>query len=189
MAPALLHDDVPVWVVLGHAENLHMVRTPAQYTKDSRIWSPLRDGLVKPDHPLMPHIAWQPMCAHAEGDEHERLRGVIDFAVSTIDFRSLRRHINRCTQRLVNRFCEVGEAEVVGQYAEHLPMAVMCHILGMPDEYNDRMVESARDMIRGTETAIASNAYVMDALSGSPRAAGWNSRTTSPAISSPTRPD
>ncbi|MFC9853737.1 cytochrome P450 [Streptomyces prasinus] len=164
VAPALLHDDVPVWVVLGHAENLHMVRTPAQYTRDSRIWSPLRDGLVKPDHPLMPHIAWQPMCAHAEGDEHKRLRGAIDFAMSTIDFRSLRRHINRCTQRLVNRFCEAGEAEVVSQYAEHLPMAVMCHILGMPDEYNDRMVESARDMIRGTETAIASNAYVMDAL-------------------------
>ncbi|MFE7813602.1 cytochrome P450 [Streptomyces sp. NPDC057433] len=164
VAPALLHDDVPVWVVLGHTENLHMVRTPAQYTRDSRIWSPLRDGLVKPDHPLMPHIAWQPMCAHAEGDEHQRLRGAIDFALSTVDFRSLRRHINRCTQRLVNRFCEVGEAEVVSQYAEHLPMAVMCHILGMPDEYNDRMVESARDMLRGTETAIASNAYVMDAL-------------------------
>ncbi|GAA4946045.1 hypothetical protein GCM10023238_10490 [Streptomyces heliomycini] len=43
-------------------------------------------------------------------------------------------------------------------------MAVMCHVLGMPDEYGDRIVEAARDMIRGTETAIASNAYVMEAL-------------------------
>ncbi|CAM5743922.1 Cytochrome P450 OS=Streptomyces alboniger OX=132473 GN=CP975_06295 PE=3 SV=1 [Streptomyces alboniger] len=43
-------------------------------------------------------------------------------------------------------------------------MAVMCEILGMPDEYNDRIVQAARDMLRGTVTAIASNAYIMDAL-------------------------
>ncbi|MFI9820290.1 cytochrome P450 [Streptomyces sp. NPDC052013] len=164
VAPVLLHDDVPVWVVLGHAENLHMVSTPAVFCRDSRIWTPLREGMVKPDHPLMPHIAWQPMCSHAEGEEHTRLRGAIDSAVATLNFRTLRRHINRSTQRIVNTFCEVGEAELVGQYAEHLPMAVMCQILGMPDEYNDRIVQAARDMLRGTETAIASNAYIMDAL-------------------------
>lgn len=164
VAPVLIHDDVPMWVVLGHAESQQLVRTPAQYCKDSRIWSPLAEGLVKPDHPLMPHIAWQPMCAHAEGDEHLRLRGAIDAAVAATDFRGLRRHVNRSVQRVVNRFCEAGEADLVGQYAEHLPMAVMCHVLGMPDEYNDRIVEAARDMLRGTETAIASNAYIMGAL-------------------------
>ncbi len=41
VAPALLHDDVPIWVVLGHGENLHMVRSPAQFTRDSRVWAPL----------------------------------------------------------------------------------------------------------------------------------------------------
>ncbi|MET9732331.1 cytochrome P450 [Streptomyces sp. NPDC006458] len=164
VAPALLHEDVPVWVVLGHAENLHMVRTPSQYTRDSRIWTPLLEGMVKPDHPLMPHIAWQPICSHAEGDEHLRLRGAVTGAMSTIDHRGLRRHINRYTQRLVNGFCEEGSADLVGQFAEHLPMAVMCEVLGMPEEYNDRLVHSARDALKGTETAIASNAYVMDAL-------------------------
>ncbi|MFF8637692.1 cytochrome P450 [Streptomyces pilosus] len=164
VAPVLVHDDVPMWVVLGHAESQQLVRTPAQFCKDSRIWSALEEGLVKPDHPLMPHIAWQPMCAHAEGDEHKRLRGAIDAAVASTDFRGLRRHVNRSVQRVVNRFCEAGEADLVGQYAEHLPMAVMCHVLGMPDEYNDRIVEAARDMLRGTETAIASNAYIMGAL-------------------------
>ncbi|GGV62339.1 cytochrome P450 [Streptomyces griseoloalbus] len=164
VAPALLHDDVPVWVVLGHAESQQMLRTPGQYGRDTRIWSPLREGMVKPDHPLMPHIAWQPICAFAEGDEHKRLRGAIDAAVATIDFRTLRRHINRSVQRVVNGFCEDGEADLVGQYAEHLPMAVMCQILGMPDEYNDRIVEAARDMIKGTETAIASNAYIVEIL-------------------------
>ncbi|MFE7445899.1 cytochrome P450 [Streptomyces chartreusis] len=164
VAPALLHQDVPVWVVLGHAENLHMVSTPSQYCRDSRLWSALQDGMVKPDHPLMPVFAWQPVCSHAEGDEHLRLRGAVTGAMSTIDHRGIRRHINRATQQLVNKFCEEGRADLVSQFAEHLPMAVMCEILGMPDEYNDRLVQAARDLPKGTETSIASNAYVMDVL-------------------------
>ncbi|MEU1042066.1 cytochrome P450 [Streptomyces sp. NPDC005551] len=164
VAPALLHNDVPVWVVLGHTENLHMVRTPSQYARDSRLWTAVQDGTAGPDHPLAPHITWQPICSHAEGDEHLRLRGAVTGAMSTIDHRGIRRHINRFTQVLVNRFCERGTAELVGQFAEHLPMAVMCEILGMPEEYNDRIVQAARDMLRGTETAIASQAYVLDAL-------------------------
>ncbi|WP_405446317.1 cytochrome P450 [Streptomyces achromogenes] len=165
VAPVLLHDDVPMWVVLGHAENLQLVRSPSQYTRDSRIWTPLKDGRVKPDHPLMPHIAWQPICSHAEGAEHERLRDAVTAAMATIDHRSVRRHIGRHTQALVNGFCERGRADLVSQFAEHLPMAVMCEILGMPEEYNDRMVQAARDALKGTETAIQSHTYVMDALS------------------------
>ncbi|MFI1002128.1 cytochrome P450 [Streptomyces galbus] len=165
VAPVLLHDDVPMWVVLGHAENLHMVRTPSQFTRDSRVWTPLAEGMVRPDHPLMPHIAWQPICSHAEGEEHKRLRGAVKAALATIDHRSLRRHIYRATQRLVNDFCEDGHADLVGQFSEHLPMAVICQVLGMPEEYDDRMVHAARDALKGTETALASHAYVMDALS------------------------
>ncbi|ARP69396.1 cytochrome P450 [Streptomyces pluripotens] len=165
VAPVLLHDDVPMWVVLGHAENLQLVRTPSQYTRDSRIWTPLQEGMVKPDHPLMPHIAWQPICSHAEGDEHQRLRAAVTAAMATIDHRSVRRHIGRYTQGLVNDFCGRGRADLVSQFAEHLPMAVMCEILGMSEEYNDRMVHAARDALKGTETAIQSHTYVMDALS------------------------
>ncbi|MFI8231686.1 cytochrome P450 [Streptomyces sp. NPDC085900] len=164
VAPALLHEDVPIWVVLGHSENLHMVRTSSQFCRDPRQWSALQDGTIKPDHPLMPHIAWQPICCHAEGDEHLRLRGAVTGAMSTIDHRGIRRYINRATQQLVNKFCGEGRADLVSQFAEYLPMAVMCEILGMPEEYNDQIVQAARDMLKGTETAIASNAYIMDAL-------------------------
>lgn len=164
VAPALLHDDVPIWVVLGHSENLHMVRNPSQFCRNTRLWSALQDGTVKPDNPLMPHFAWQPICSHAEGDEHLRLRGAVTGAMSTIDHRGIRRYINRATQQLVNKFCGQGRADLVGQFAEHLPMVVMCEILGMPEEYNDQIVQAARDMPKGSETAIASNAYLMDVL-------------------------
>ncbi|GHJ38768.1 cytochrome P450 [Streptomyces sp. TS71-3] len=164
VAPVLLHDGLPVWAVLGHTENLHMVRTPSHFTRDTRQWRAVQDGTAGPGHPLAPVFTWQPICAFAEGDEHRRLRGAVTSAMARIDHRGVRRYINRYSQRLVNDFCETGTADLVGQFAEHLPMMVMCQILGMPEEYDERMVQAARDMIKGTETAIASNEYVMAAL-------------------------
>ncbi|MFI6349399.1 cytochrome P450 [Streptomyces sp. NPDC050560] len=164
VAPVLLHQDVPAWVVLGHSENLHMVRTPSHFTRDSRYWSAIQDGTAGPTHPLAPVFTWQPMCTFAEGAEHKRLRGAVTSAIGGIDGRGVRRCIARSSQELVNAVCQIGTAELVGQFAEHLPMMVLCEILGMPEEYSERMVGAARDMIKGTETAIASNEYVMQAL-------------------------
>lgn len=121
---------------------------PTHFSRDSRLWKAVQDGTAGPDHPLAPHIAWQPICSHAEGDEHLRLRGAVIGAMSTINHRTIRRHINRATQLLVNRFCEKGRADLVSQFAEHLPMAVLCEILGMPDEYDDRLVQATRDLLR-----------------------------------------
>ncbi|MFH8612796.1 cytochrome P450 [Streptomyces sp. NPDC018029] len=166
VAPVLIHNDVPMWAVLGHSENLHMVRTPSQYTRDSRRWRAVQDGSAGLDHPLAPVFTWQPMCSFVEGDEHQRLRGAVTGAMSGIDHRGIRRYINRYTNHLLNDFCQDGRADLVSRFAEHLPMMVMCHVLGMPEEYNERMVQSARDMIKGTDTAIASNAYVMEVLMG-----------------------
>ncbi|MFE2598585.1 cytochrome P450 [Streptomyces sp. NPDC059396] len=166
VAPVLLHGDVPAWLVLGHSENLHMTRTPSQFSRDSRRWRALHDGTAPPDHPLAPVFTWQPLCVFADGAEHERLRGAVTDAIARIDHRGVRRHINRYSNRLVNEFCQDGRADLVGRFAEHLPMMVMAQILGMPEEYNERLVQAAHDMIKGTETANESNEYVMTVLRG-----------------------
>ncbi|WP_327112468.1 cytochrome P450 [Streptomyces sp. NBC_01341] len=164
VAPVLMHGDVPAWLVLGHSENLHLTRTPSQFSRDSRRWHALRDGSVAPDHPLAPIFTWQPVCSFAEGETHERLRGAVTDSIARIDTRGVRRHINRYSNRLVNEFCQEGRADLVSQFAEQLPMMVMCAIVGMPEDYSERLVEAARDLTRGTETAIASNAFLVDTL-------------------------
>jgi cytochrome P450 len=164
VAPVLINGDVPAWLVLGHSENLHMTRTPSLYSRDSRRWRLLQDGSVGMTNPLAPIFAYQPICVFADGAEHERQRGAVTDSIARIDHRGVRRFINRFSNRLVNEFCQDGRADLVSRFAEHLPMMVMCQILGMPEEYDERLVQAARDMIRGTETAIASNEYVMAAL-------------------------
>ncbi|WP_328535767.1 cytochrome P450 [Streptomyces sp. NBC_00344] len=164
VAPVLLHGDVPAWLVLGHGENLYMTRTPSLFSRDSRRWRALQDGTAPADHPLAPVFTWQPICSFADGADHERLRGAVTDAIARIDTRSTRRFINRFSNRLVNDFCQEGRADLVSSFAEHLPMMVMCQLIGMPEAYSEALVQAARDMIKGTETAIASNAFVMSSI-------------------------
>ncbi|MEV4438707.1 cytochrome P450 [Streptomyces sp. NPDC049577] len=164
VAPVLLHGDLPAWLVLGYRENLDVTRTPSRFSRDSRHWRDMREGKLTADHPLAPIAAWQPICAFADGKVHERWRDAINDALGRFDRRGVRRHITRFANQLVDEFCATGEADLVHSFAEPLPMLVMTQLLGMPEEYGPRLVEAARDMIKGTETAVASNEYVQQTL-------------------------
>ncbi|MCQ4082891.1 cytochrome P450 [Streptomyces sp. RB6PN25] len=164
VAPVLVHGDVPAWLVLGYHENLEVMRSPSRFSRDSRRWHALQDGKVGPEHPLAPIVAWQPICVFTDGAEHERLRGAVTASLDRFNGRGVRRHITRFAHQLIDDFTTDGRAELVNQFAEQLPMLVMTQLLGMPEKYGPRLVEAARDMIQGTETAVASNAYIMQLL-------------------------
>ncbi|GHG78049.1 cytochrome P450 [Streptomyces griseocarneus] len=164
VAPVLLHGDLPAWLILGYRENLDVTRTPSRFSRDSRIWRDMREGKLTPDHPLAPISTWQPICAFADGQVHERWRGAINDSLGRFDRRGVRRHITRFADQLVDTFCLKGSTDLVHEFAEPLPMLVMTQLLGMPEEYGPRLVKAARDMIKGTETAVASNEYVQEAL-------------------------
>ncbi|MFD0447690.1 hypothetical protein ACFQ10_43645 [Streptomyces indonesiensis] len=106
------------------------------------------------------------MCTFADGDEHERLRAALTESMGRFDRRGIRRHVTRFTHQLVNDFCADGGAEMVTAFAQQLPMLVLTQLLGMPDEYGPRLVEATRDLMKGTETALRSDAYVTEALKG-----------------------
>ncbi|MEU7043401.1 cytochrome P450 [Streptomyces varsoviensis] len=165
VAPVLLEGDLPAWLVLGYRENLEVVRTPTRFSRDSRHWSAAREGRLTADHPLAPVSAWQPICVFADGQVHERWRGAVNDSLDRFDRRSLRRHITRAAHDLIDAFCTKGTGDLVHHFAEPLPMLVMTTLLGMPGEYGPRLVEAARDMVKGTKTSVASNAYLEETLS------------------------
>ncbi|MDH6130480.1 cytochrome P450 [Kitasatospora sp. GP82] len=164
VAPVMVHGDLPAWLVLGHRENLDVARTPSRFSRDSRRWHAMQEGKVGAGHPLAPITAWQPLCNFADGQEHERLRGAVTESLARFDRRGIRRYVTRFANQLVDSFAGEGRAELVTRFAEHLPMLVMTQLLGMPEEYGPRLVEAARDMLKGTGTALASNDYVVATL-------------------------
>ncbi|MFI8454734.1 cytochrome P450 [Kitasatospora sp. NPDC085464] len=164
VAPVLLHGDHRAWLVLSHGANITAMRTPSLFSRDSRLWTAMRSGELPMDSPLLPVIAWQPICVFADGEEHRRLRGAVLDGLNRFDRRGIRRHVRRFTTDLVQVVGPTGRAELITQFAEHLPMLVMTKLLGMPDEYGPQLVDAARDLMKGTETAIASNEYVVAGL-------------------------
>ncbi|TXS57163.1 cytochrome P450, partial [Streptomyces sp. t39] len=53
IAPVLLPGDVRAWFVLGHRENLEVMRLPSLWSCDSRIWN----TRLSADSPLLPVTA------------------------------------------------------------------------------------------------------------------------------------
>ncbi|MEU8432709.1 cytochrome P450 [Streptomyces sp. NPDC029216] len=164
VAPVLVHGDLPAWLVLGHRENLDVARTPSRFSRDPRRWRDQQEGRVPADHPLTPMTAWQPVCHLVDGTDHERLRGAITESLARFDRRGIRRYVKRFADQLIDAFVQTGRGDLVADYAEPLPMLVMTQLVGAPESYGPRLVEAARDLIRGTETALTSFEFVTDAL-------------------------
>ncbi|MFI1395654.1 cytochrome P450 [Streptomyces sp. NPDC020681] len=164
VAPVLLDGDLPAWIVLGYREILEVAGTPSRFSRDSRTWRWFREGKVPPDSPLLPMIAWQPVCLFLDGEERNRLRLAVTESLERFNRRGIRRQVTRFTDQLIDGFADRGEADLAGEFAEHLPMLVLTQLLGMPDEYGPRLVQASRDMVAGTETSVASNEFIVDTL-------------------------
>ncbi|MFD6876352.1 MULTISPECIES: cytochrome P450 [unclassified Streptomyces] len=165
VAPVLLDGDVRAWLVLGYQENRDVASRPTQFSRDPRVWHGWRSGEIDPaTSPLVPMIGWRPDCVCADGEEHQRLRGAVTAGLSQFDHRGVRRHITRFSHQVIDTFSESGEAELVGQFTEHVPMLTLTHLLGMSEEDGPGLVHAARDLFKATETSLASNAYVLRSL-------------------------
>ncbi|MFK0232845.1 cytochrome P450 [Streptomyces vinaceus] len=165
VAPVLLEGDVRAWLVLGYLENRDVATRSTQFSRDPRTWHGWRSGEIDPEtSPLVPMIGWRPDCVCADGEEHQRLRGAVTAGLNQFDQRGIRRHITRFAHQLIDEFCENGRTELVGEFAEPLPMLVLTRLLGMADEDAPKLVHAARDLFKATETSLASNAYVLETL-------------------------
>ncbi|MGG2459799.1 cytochrome P450 [Streptomyces sp. RGM 3693] len=164
VAPVLVDGDLPAWLVLGYRENLEVLRTPSRFSHDSRIWHCFKENQVAADSPLMPALAWQPVCLFMDGAEHERFRVALTESMARFDRRGIRRCVTRSANQLIDDFVGDGQADLVSQFAEQLPLRVVAQLLGMADEEGAELVEATRDLLKGSETAFQSNEYVVKAL-------------------------
>ncbi|MFE6738708.1 cytochrome P450 [Streptomyces tubercidicus] len=164
VAPVLVQGDLPAWLVLGHRENLEILRTPSVFSRDSRHWRDMTQGHVPADHPLAPITTWQPLCVFVDGAEHQRLRGAVTDSLDRFASRGIRRHVTRFTHQLVDEFAGSGRADLVGQFAARLPLRVMTQLFGMPEENGPSLTTAVEDVLNGTQTAVASNQYLTRTL-------------------------
>ncbi|PDP85639.1 cytochrome [Glycomyces fuscus] len=155
VAPVLLDGDVPAWFVMGYRELHHVTSRPEWFARDCRRWN--QWDRIGRDWPLMPYVMWTPSVMFAEGAEHQRRAGAIGDALDAVDRTDLKDLCQQAADGLVDAFCAEGEADLVAQYAHHIPATVVARLYGLPEEEVPALV---RDVVLSLDvTADAGGAH------------------------------
>jgi cytochrome P450 len=70
--------------------------------------------------------------------DHRRLRGLVDQAFQRRTIEALRPTIVQVADRLLDRFEERNEVDLMAEFCRDLPLSVICALLGLPEGDHDR---------------------------------------------------
>ncbi len=155
VAPVLLDGDIPAWFVLGYRE-VHLVTSnPALFARDCRRWNAW--DRIPGDWPLMPYVGWTPSVMFAEGSEHQRRAGAIGDALDAVNRTELIAICRYVADRLIDGFAGKGEADLLADYAQQIPMRVIARLFGIPDSDTPALVRDIADSLDVAEKANAAH--------------------------------
>jgi cytochrome P450 len=167
VAPVLLADGVPAWLVTDYQAALTLLRDPVTWSKDPRTW----EATMPADCPVLPMIGYRPNVLFSDGEEHIRFRSVITDSLAMIDLGQLRTEVLRVADVLIEQFSGAGQADLITQYTGPLPTMVFNRLFGLTDEYSPHLVSALAGMLEATspEEATAAGAaffaYISDLIS------------------------
>lgn len=139
-APVELAPGVEASLVTDYAAALHVLQNPEAFARDSRRWRALNEGRVPLDSPVLPMMMYRPNPMFSDGAEHLRLRQAVTESSAKIDTHRVTRHVERVASYLISQFSGRGKADLIGDYAQVLPLLVFNDLFGCPAEIGDRLV-------------------------------------------------
>ncbi|MET7302601.1 cytochrome P450 [Embleya sp. NPDC005575] len=155
VAPVVLDGGVRAWLVLGYAELLAVLRDPDRFSHDSRLWRDRNEGLVPADWPLSPMVEYRPSILCTDGPEHRRRSAAVGHSLGRVDRRALRGEIEHMADSLIDTFVARGEADLLTEYAQRLPLLAMGRMVGMPAPDGPHLVRAINGMFDGGPDALA----------------------------------
>ncbi|MGW3812408.1 cytochrome P450 [Streptomyces sp. NPDC005046] len=153
--PVELAPGVRATLVIGYDAALHVLRSPETFSKDPRHWRDLADGTVPMDSPVVPMMMYRPNALFTDGEEHLRLRGAITDSLARVEPSTLRGYVERSADTLIDRFAPLGTADLLGEYAQVLPLLVFNHLFGCPAGHGVRLVEGMSGIFDGVDAEKA----------------------------------
>ncbi|WP_338674868.1 cytochrome P450 [Streptomyces sp. SCSIO 30461] len=157
VAPVTVAPGIEAWLVLGHRELLRLTREEQVFSHDPRHWTPLREGRVPPDSPILPMVGWRPALLYADGQQHRRMRAAVSDALAGINGHELRRSVRATAEQLIASFAARREADLVPHYARLLPMRAITGLLGLDEQTGRRFVQAIAGMAAGDAYSTGAN--------------------------------
>ncbi|MET4923600.1 cytochrome P450 [Streptomyces sp. PSRA5] len=154
-APVDIAPDVQVELITSYDAALYVLQNPASFVRDSRRWKALNEGRVPADSPALPMMSYRPNALFSDGAAHARLRQAVTDSLATVNELQLVRQTQQSADYLISRFSSEprGQAEVMADYAQPLPLLVFSELFGCPPEIGDRVIAGISGIFEGTPGA------------------------------------
>lgn len=161
VVPIEVEPGVAAWLLVGFNENLTVLRNPALFARDPRIWREIVEGRMTPSSPLWPIFGYRPNLLSADGPEHQRLRAPLTDAMAKINLPKLVNDVRDVCDGLIDRFIADGTADLIEQYAIWVPILALNRLFGRDDRDGFMLVEMSRAIWTSDEnTANAANEQI-----------------------------
>lgn len=130
IAPVELEPGVPAWLVMGYREIVRVSRNDRVFSRNSANWR-LAEVLQNPESTVAALMtAWE-HAYYADGDRHRRLRAPVDDGVAGLNVHEVSRATQAICRELIGKFEHRGQADLVTEYAVHVPMLAVANWFGM----------------------------------------------------------
>ncbi|WUH92139.1 cytochrome P450 [Streptomyces sp. NBC_00433] len=139
-APVELAPGVNATLVTDYLAALQLLQNPDTFRKDSRHWRDFNQGLISPNSPVVPLLAYRPNCMFSDGTDHLRLRQAVTDTMARVDAHQLNRNVDRISTYLIEQFNARGSVDLLNDYAKLLPLFVFSELFGCPADIGDRVI-------------------------------------------------
>ncbi|MDI5961151.1 cytochrome P450 [Streptomyces sp. SL13] len=152
--PVELQQGVRAWITNDEATGRAAFTHPA-LVKGVENWRAYREGEIRQDWPLMALVAGETM-VNRDGADHTRLRNPLNAAFTRRPIRTYAGRIEEIAHGLLDDLAGQPAGSVTDLKAGFtfpLPMAVICHLLGIDDpDMRDRFGDEIATILRSTAT-------------------------------------
>ncbi len=125
--------NVTGWLTITYDMTRRVMESP-EFTRDSRHWGALKAGRIPDDSPTLANCRHRPNALLNDGELHLRYRNSLVNALEANARGDQGRALNQIglvADRIIDTFCAAGEAELISQYAFHLPTLALCRLVGL----------------------------------------------------------
>ncbi len=155
LVPVAMPGGVPAWAVTRHA-TLQTLLTHPDVAKEARHWNVWENGGVPDGWPMTAFVTIKGMTT-SDGADHRRLRGLVAQAFTPRRVAALEPRVRAVTGGLLDRMAALpaGPVDLREVFAYPLPLAVICELLGLPEETRHGFHVLAHDLVRVTDDPAA----------------------------------